>query len=122
MNTYKFSNVLYPVPIMLCCNVLKIHLLCSILCPRTKIVVKLYTVDGERFAGLNIRGFSAIKVFAEIFLHYLGHRQCISTHYLVQLKRGFCGTPENLESLVQRIFPHLRYATILHEQFITCSR
>ena len=42
-----------------------------------------YTVDGERFAGLNIRSFSAIKVFAEIFSRYLGHKQCISTHYLV---------------------------------------
>ena len=45
----------------------------------------MYTVDGERFAGLNIRGFSAIEVVAEIFLHCLGHKQYISTHYL---KRG----------------------------------
>ena len=43
----------------------------------------LYTVDGERFAGLNFRGFSAIEVFTEIFLCCLGHKQCISTHYLV---------------------------------------
>ena len=41
------------------------------------------SVDGERFAGLNIRGFSAIKVFAELFSYCLGHKQCISTHYLV---------------------------------------
>ena len=43
--------------------------------------VYLFTVDGERFVGLNICSFSAIKVFTEIFLH-------ISAHYLVQLKRG----------------------------------
>ena len=44
--------------------------------------------DGERFTGLNIRGFSAIEVFAEIFLRCLGHMHCISTHYLVYLKSG----------------------------------
>ena len=44
---------------------------------------EVYTVDGERFAGLNIRSFSAIEVFAEIFLHCLGHKQCISTHYFI---------------------------------------
>ena len=32
------------------------------------------TVDGERFAGLNIRGFSAIKVFMEILSRCLGHK------------------------------------------------
>ena len=55
---------------------------------RSADVQKKYTVDGERFAGLNIRGFSAIEVFAEIFSRCLGHKQCISTHYLVELKRG----------------------------------
>ena len=38
--------------------------------------VVVYTVDRERFAGLNICGFSAIEVFMR------------SAHYLVQLKRG----------------------------------
>ena len=33
---------------------------------------KVGTVDGERFTGLNIRGFSAIEVFMEIVLHCLG--------------------------------------------------
>ena len=32
------------------------------------------TVDRERFAGLNIRGFSAIKVFVEILSRCLGHK------------------------------------------------
>ena len=46
----------------------------AILCAQT-------TVDGERFARLNIRDFSAIEVFAEILLRCLGHKQCISTHF-----------------------------------------
>ena len=32
------------------------------------------TVDGERCAGLNIRGFSAIKVCMEILSRCLGHK------------------------------------------------
>ena len=44
---------------------------------------RLTTIDGERFTGLNIRGFSAIEVFKEIFSCCLGLKQCISTHYLV---------------------------------------
>ena len=36
-------------------------------------------VDGERFAWLNIHGFSTIKVFMEIFCVALA----MSTHYLV---------------------------------------
>ena len=31
------------------------------------------TIDGERFAGLNIRGFNT-KVFTEILSHFLGHK------------------------------------------------
>ena len=38
----------------------------------------------ERFAGLNICGFSAIEVFMEIFFRCLGHKCSL----LVQLKRG----------------------------------
>ena len=75
----------------------------------------LYTVDGERFAGLNIRGFSAIKVFAEIFLLYLGHEyslfSIIKERHLYS-RKNFRGSPENhekRESLAQQIFPHLRY-------------
>ena len=50
---------------------------CLAISSRGRLEVR-YTVDGERFAGLNIRGFSAIEVFAEIFSRYLGHKQCIS--------------------------------------------
>ena len=42
------------------------------------------TVDGERFAGLIIRSFSAIKFLRRYFHIALA----ISTHYLVELKRG----------------------------------
>ena len=41
-----------------------------------------HTVDRERFTGLNIRSFSAIEVFAEIFLRCLGHKQWMSSHYI----------------------------------------
>ena len=33
-----------------------------------KLLLESNTIDRERFAGLNICGFSAIKVFTEIFL------------------------------------------------------
>ena len=55
------------------------------------------TIDRERFAGLNICCFSAIKVFTEILLHCLGP---ISAQYLVQClysQKNFSGTPENHE-------------------------
>ena len=52
-------------------------------CKDVFLYVQVHTVDRERFTGLNIHGFSTIKVFAEIFSCCLGHKQCISTHYLV---------------------------------------
>ena len=30
--------------------------------------IQISTIDSERFAGLNIHGFNAIKVFTEIFV------------------------------------------------------
>ena len=42
------------------------------------------TVDGERFTGLNICSFSAIKVFTEVLCIAL----VTNTHHLIQLKRG----------------------------------
>ena len=58
------------------------------------------TVDGGRFAGLNIRGFSAIEVFVEIFSHCLGHKYSIFSinkeRYLYS-RKNFHGTPENRE-------------------------
>ena len=57
-----------------------------------------HTVDGERFAGLNIRGFSAIKVLAEIFLRCLGHKYSlfsIDEERHLYSRKNFRGTPEN---------------------------
>ena len=43
--------------------------------PIIKIQRYFTTIDMARFAGLNIRGFSLIKLFAEILLQCIGH-QC----------------------------------------------
>ena len=71
------------------------------------------TVDGERFARLNIRGFSIIKVFTEILLRCLGHEKCLYS------QKNFRATPENREkreSLAQQIFPNLWYFIV-----VTCD-
>ena len=75
----------------------------------------MHTIDMERFAGLNIRGFSLIEVYMEIlFCHFASAR---STHFLVQLKGGIhiygktfmvLLKTEKRETLAQQIFPHLR--------------
>ena len=54
------------------------------------------TVDVERFAGLNIRGFSPLKFFAEI----PSRRMATSVHYLRIAKNSwenFRGKPKNRE-------------------------
>ena len=61
-----------------------------------------YTVDGERFTGLNIHGFSTIEVFTEIFSHCLGHK--CSLFSIVKKRclyswKNFHGTPENRENV-----------------------
>ena len=60
-----------------------------------------FTVDGERFAGLNICGFSTIEVFTVILLRCLGHKcslfSTIKERYLNSWK-NFHGTPENHEN------------------------
>ena len=38
------------------------------------------TVDVKRFAGLNICGFSPIKVFTEILSWYIGHQCSLFTY------------------------------------------
>ena len=78
------------------------------------------TVDGERFTGLNIHGFSIIKVFVEIFSHCLGHKYSlfsINKEMHLYSRKNFHGTLENREkreSLAQRIFPCLRYTLMFH--------
>ena len=72
------------------------------------------TVDGEIFAGLNIRGFRAIKVFAETFSRCFGHKYSLfslNKERHIYSWKNFHGTLENHEkheSLAQRIFPHLQ--------------
>ena len=71
----------------------------------------LCTVDGERFAGLNIGGFSAIEVFTEILLHCLGSLFSTIKERHLYLRKIFHSIPENRkqrESLAQRIFSYLR--------------
>ena len=63
-----------------------------------------YTVNGERFTGLNIRGFSPMNFFMEILSQCLG-QQCLLFNYR---RKNFCSTLKNRESLAQQIFPHLR--------------
>ena len=42
-----------------------------------QIFVDFVTADGERFAGLNVRIFNPIEVFADILLHCLGGQKCL---------------------------------------------
>ena len=73
------------------------------------------TVDGERFAGLNICSFSAIEVFMEILPRCFGHKCSLfsaTKERSLYSRKNFCGTPENREkheSLAQQIFPRLQY-------------
>ena len=39
-----------------------------------------HTVDVERFAGLNIRGFSSMKFFTEILSWCIGHQCSLLTY------------------------------------------
>ena len=74
-----------------------------------------YTVDGERFAGPNVRIFNPTEVFAEILSRCLGQKcllfSMIKERHLYS-QENFHGTLENREKhecLAQRIFPRLRY-------------
>ena len=79
------------------------------------------TVDGERFAGLNARCFSPIKVFTEILSRCLGHKCslfCIIKEMRLYSWQNFRCTSEHREKckrLAQRIFPRLQY--VIHRQF-----
>ena len=73
------------------------------------------TVDGERFAGLNVHIFNPIEVFAEILSRCLGQK-CLLLSLIkerhVYSQKIFCSTLENhekSESLAQRIFLRLQY-------------
>ena len=61
------------------------------------------TIDVEIFAGLNIHGFSPIKVFAEIFLCCLGHDCSLFSaikERCLYSQKNFHGTFENRENAI----------------------
>ena len=56
----------------------------------------------ERFAGLNVCGFSLIEVFVEILLHYLGQKYSLFSiikERCLYSQKNFRGTLENHEKL-----------------------
>ena len=61
----------------------------------------IYTVNVERFAGLNICGFSPLKIFVGILSQCLS-QQCLLFKYSWE---NFSGTLKHCESLAQSIFP-----------------
>ena len=67
----------------------------------THFILTTHTVDGERFARLHIHGFSAIKIFTEIFSCCLGHKysliSTIKERYLYS-RKNFHGTPETVKN------------------------
>ena len=72
------------------------------------------TVDMERFAGLNIHGFSPMKFLRKYFCGALA----TSVHYLPIAKNSrenFRSKLKNRKSLAQRLFPHLQYYSITCE-------
>ena len=60
----------------------------------------MYTIDGERFAGLNVHVFNPIEVFVEILLRCLGQKcllfSIIKERYLYS-QGNFHDTLENRE-------------------------
>ena len=70
------------------------------LCP-AKVNMYIYTLDMERFAGLNILGLGPIKVFAEMLSLCLG--QACSLFSIIKQRclysqKNFHGTLENCEN------------------------
>ena len=56
----------------------------------------IITIDGERFAGLNVRVFNPIEVLAEIFLHCLGQK-CLLFSII---KERHLNSQENFRSIL----------------------
>ena len=55
------------------------------------------TLDVEKFAGLNVRGFNPNEVFTEILLHFLGQK-CLFLERCLYLWKNFHGALENCEN------------------------
>ena len=69
------------------------------------------TVNGEKFAGLNIHSFSPMEFFVGILSWCLGQK-CLLFNITKYSQENFRGTLKNCEnrgSLAQQIFPRLRY-------------
>ena len=80
----------------------------------------MYTVDVERFTGLNVSGFNPTEVLRKYFCIALAR----SAYYLREVlifTENFHGTLENYknrESLAQRIFPCLRQLKLITKEVI----
>ena len=85
------------------------------------LIIPCITVNGERFAGLNIRGFRPMKFFMGIFSWCLGQRRLLFNYIAKCSWENFRDTLkncENCESLAQQIFPHLQYSIQNFLQFL----
>ena len=71
--TTKYSDYTVIHPYM---YVVHLCVLCVHVCVYMRVFLHVCTINVERFAGLNISGFSHMKVFAGIRLRYFG-QQCL---------------------------------------------
>ena len=67
-----------------------------------------YTIDVERFAGLNICSVSPMKFFTEILSWCIGHYNVYFLPVAKNSQENFHGKLKNRESLAQQIFPRLQ--------------
>ena len=69
-------------------NLLYLNIICDQAYENRPCEHKLHqvTIDVEGFAGLNIRGFSSMKFFAEILSQYIGH-QCSLPYLKLKIHR-----------------------------------
>ena len=88
----------------------------------------MYTVDREKFVGLNVRVFNPIEVFAEMLSHCLDQKcllfSIIKERHLLYSRANSRGTLENREKhecLAQQIFPRLRHAHRETIQIYPCT-
>ena len=84
-----------------------------------------YTINVERFTGLNIHGFNPMKFSWEYFCCVLVSIVYYLTiaKYLWENFRSTLKNHENHESLAQRVFPHLQYVhfhVITIQSYILC--
>ena len=77
------------------------------------------TIDLERFAELNIYGFSPTKFFVEIVSQCIGH-QCSILYLKLKIRGKTFAVSSKItktmhESLAQQIFPRFRYIFFVHD-------